>query len=169
MKLIKLTLLSFSLSLAISSLAHAGGVTCKECPAESDKCAPKPGCSDSNPSLKYSQTLHCIQAGLPKTEFTIQENQPYTGQALITSQRGQSQTVRFTFNLERVVTHKGPIQKYQKVFFHPYFEYNLNGEVNLYDAHEAEELPVTYDGAYLAEQNQHAEVSCKVISQKLNR
>jgi hypothetical protein len=32
----------------MSNLAFAGGVTCKECPAESNACAPKPDCDENH-------------------------------------------------------------------------------------------------------------------------
>ena len=168
MKLFKLTLLSFTLSLAVSSLTHAGGVTCKQCPAESNACAPKPGCREDQPGSQFSDTLHCIQGGLPKSEFTLQENTPYQGQALVISKTGQSQILKFTQDVKRMITRHGPVERYQKTFFHPYFEYRIYGELDLNSSNGSEDRPINYSGSYLAEQNQQAEVSCKVIAQKQN-
>ena len=162
----KLTLLC--LSLALSSLSYAGGVTCKQCPAESNACAPLPNCRADQAGSNFSETLHCIQAGLPKVEFTVEENRPSEGQALVTGKTGQSQILRFTQTVTRQETRRGPIESYHKNYFHPYFEYKLFATMDLDNSFDLVNAPTEYYGSYEAEQRQQAEVSCKVTSRKLN-
>jgi hypothetical protein len=168
MKLLGLSMMGFSLTVLLSSFSFAGGVHCKECPAETDKCAPKPGCEFEAPLTPYTETLHCVQAGLPQGEFTIEENKPRSGLALLSSAKSLPQVLEFTESQRRFSTQTGDRLSIQKVYFHPYYEYNVSAEIALDRGLHATTRPDSYQGKYYSEGNKAKLVSCEVKARKRN-
>lgn len=106
------------LSGLIGSVSFAGGITCKHCPAESNACAPKPGCA-----AVASKTYRCQFEGT-NNKFYIHENNPYEGFATI-SPAPRAKPLKFTQSSETHQTGYGVVTVTKKIYFHPLYEFQL--------------------------------------------
>lgn len=89
------------LSVLTGSLSFAGGINCKQCPAESNFCAPRPDCVDGT-----SRAYNCKFEG-STSQFQIVENSPQKGLATIYPAAPGVKPLRFTQSLETHRTRYG--------------------------------------------------------------
>lgn len=107
------------LSMLAGSLSFAGGITCKQCPAESNACAPRPDCADGT-----TKAYNCQFQG-STDQFQIVENSPQKGFATIHPSTPGTKPLRFTLSFEKRQTRYGIITVTKKVYFHPFYEFQL--------------------------------------------
>lgn len=101
------------------SLSFAGGINCKQCPAESNFCAPRSDCADNK-----SRAYNCKFEG-SNSQFQIVENNPQKGLATIYPVAPGARPLRFTQSSETHRTRYGIVTVTKKVYFHPFYEFQL--------------------------------------------
>lgn len=112
--------LTILLSIIITgSVSFAGGIYCKQCPAESSFCSPRPDCADGT-----ARAYNCQFEG-SNGQFQIVENSPQEGLATIHPVTPGTKPLRFTQSSERHRTRYGIVTVTKKVYFHPFYEFQL--------------------------------------------
>lgn len=106
------------LSLLTSSMSFAGGIHCKQCPAESNICTPRPDCAEGT-----SNAYQCQFEG-SNSQFQIVENSPVEGFATIYSPKPEK-PLKFSQSTEKFSTRCGPASSTMKTYFHPAYLYQI--------------------------------------------
>jgi hypothetical protein len=110
-------------------------------------------------TTSLASTLDCFH-GNSQRPTRIVENKPQPGTATIYFEEGGSSVLKFSKVTTMFSTRVSSEEQISKTFFHPYYEYRIQGRYNRYQSNSK---PLIYTGVFISEGNSNQTITCKTV------